>query len=493
MLELSNVSKRFYGNQALKDVTFSAYPGEIHALMGQNGAGKSTLMKILAGVYSLDAGEIRIGNELVRISSPKDAELNGISIVHQEMSTLPHLTVAQNIMIGQEPTNKWGGIDRKNLNEMAVKSLNRLGITINPDTKISDLSVSQQQACEIAKAISKNPKIIILDEPTAALTKLERDALFATMRKMKDEQFTIIFISHHLEEVFELADHCTVLRDGQVVFTGSIEEVDEYKLVQMMVGYSVENFFPPRTASATNRVALELQQFGGGRVEPIDLKLKYGEIVGLSGLLGSGCAEVARMIFGVDKVSNGRILVDGQEVDIKNPNQALKSGISLISEDRRTEGLALNLSIRSNMSLTSMILGKNEICRNQIIQKENELEFSERLAKRLKIKCSSVEDRVISLSGGNQQKISIAKWIETGCNIFIFVEPTKGIDVAAKVEVYRLINELADKGAAILMISSYNPELLGMCDRIIAMSRGRITKEFGPNSTETELVMAQSM
>ncbi len=493
MLKLSSVNKSFHGVPVLKRVSFTANNGEVHALMGQNGAGKSTLMKILSGVYSLDEGEISINDKVVTIRSPKDAEDSGISIVYQELSTLPHLTVAQNIMIGREPLTKFGFLDKKALNEMAEIQLKRLGVDINPNARMGDLPVSQQQLCEIAKAISRNPKIIILDEPTASLTKVERDGLFNVIKKMKEDQFIIIFISHHLEEIYEISDRCTVLRDGEVVYTGLLENVDKNELVHLMVGHSVEEFYPVRSGFTTNRLALELRGFGGGRVHPIDLKVHYGEIVGLSGLVGCGHSNLARMIFGAEKADHGMLLVNGEEVAIKTPFHALQSGIAFISDDRRTDAISLKLSILQNITLPSLILGRNGLSKGRFIRAKNEQQFVENLADQLQIKCSSVDEQVISLSGGNQQKTSIAKWIETGCKIYIFAEPTKGIDVAAKVEVYRLINHLADQGAAVIMISSYNPELIGVCDRILVMSRGRITAEFGTERTEPELVLAQSL
>ncbi|MCL6444067.1 MAG: sugar ABC transporter ATP-binding protein [Alicyclobacillus sp.] len=493
MLELNKVSKTFFGNIALREVSFTAYPGEIHALMGQNGAGKSTLMKILSGAYSLDSGEIRINGQVVRINAPKDAEKYGISIVYQELSTLPHLTVAQNIVIGHEPLTRIGFLDERRSKAVAEQALKSLGIAIDVNSKMGELNVSQQQICEIAKCISKKPRIVILDEPTASLTKFERDTLFQVMRKMRDDGLAVIFISHHLEDVFELADRCTVLRDGRTVFTGEIRDIDEYKLVQLMVGHTMSDFYPSRSSSPSDTVALELQGLGGGMVNPVNLKLRYGEVVGLSGLIGSGRTELARMIFGIDRPSSGRILVDGEEVNLTHPYQAIRNGISLITEDRRIDGLALNLPVRFNISFPVIVSGKRDICKRSWVRINVERTMVETLVKRIKIKCSSMEDRVVSLSGGNQQKTSIAKWLATQSRIYIFDEPTKGIDVAAKVEVYKIINELAEQGAAVLVISSYNPELIGICDRILVMSRGSIVREFSSRPSEADLVLAQSM
>jgi ribose transport system ATP-binding protein len=493
MIELRHVSKSFNGNYALKEISFTAYPGEIHALMGQNGAGKSTLMKILSGAYSLDAGAIKINGKEIHIKTPQDAEQNGISIVYQELSTLPHLSVAENIVIGSEPLNKLGLLDKKKAKEIARAALNRLGVTIDPDTKMGDLSVSQQQICEIAKAISKESRIVVFDEPTAALTNAERKNLFQIMRKMRSEGLILIFISHHLEEIFEMSDRCTVLRDGQLVYTGQIADIDEYKLVQLMVGYAIDNFYPKRQSSPRDKIALELKGYGGGIVQPIDLKLHYGEIVGISGLIGAGRTELARMIFGVDHVSYGEMFIDGRSVKVKHPEQAIKEGIALITEDRRIDGLALNLSVKFNISFPSIVFDKNKISKGKLVFSKVERDLAESLVQRAKIKCSSIHENAVNLSGGNQQKTAIAKWVATQSKIYIFDEPTKGIDVASKVEVYKLINDLADQGAAILVISSYNPELIGICDRINVMSRGRFVKEFDSNVSETELILSQSV
>ena len=493
VLELRHVTKMFFGNKALDDVTFTAYPGEIHALMGQNGAGKSTLMKILSGAYTLDSGTISIDGAEVKIHSPKDAEAYGIAIVYQELSVLPHLSAAANIVIGREPMGRFGLLNKRKAQQFAAQALERLGVKINPNIRLGNLSVSQQQICEIAKAISKNPKIVILDEPTAALTNTEREALFAVMRKMRDDGMTVIFITHHLEEVFEVAQRCTVLRDGKVAYTGQVDQLSDRALVELMVGHEVGDFFPQRITRPSQNAALELKEVAGGIVQPTSFKLHYGEVVGLSGLIGAGRTELARMVFGADKMASGALLRDGREVKIHRPADAIRHGIALITEDRRIDGLALNMSIRFNISFPNIVAGDERLLSRQFVRRSAEHDMALKAADRVKIKHSSVGQRVISLSGGNQQKTAIAKWVATGAKVYIFDEPTKGIDVASKIEVYKVINELAENGAAVLVISSYNPELIGICDRILVMARGRITQEFGSNPAETDLILAQSM
>ncbi|RIV26193.1 sugar ABC transporter ATP-binding protein [Alicyclobacillaceae bacterium I2511] len=493
VLELQHITKSFFGNKALDDVTFTAYPGEIHALVGQNGAGKSTLMKILSGAYTADSGKVFVDDKEVLISSPKDAEGIGISIVYQELSLFPHLSVAANIVIGEEPVLKTGLLDEKSAYTTAKQVLERLGVDINPKRRVSNLNVSQQQICEIAKAISKNPRIVILDEPTASLTKAETDSLFAVMRAMRDGGLTLIFISHHIEEVFAIADRCTVLRDGRVAYTGEVSGLDERQIVDMMVGHSIEEFYPVRMNNPSASTALEIRNFGRPGIGPVSLKVQYGEILGIAGLIGSGRSELVRMIFGADKYTNGEILLNGESLRIRNTADAIRAGIALVTEDRRIDGLNLSMPIRFNISLPNIIGGRETVLRHQFVRRKFEANLVLKIAEAVKLKYGSIDHRVVSLSGGNQQKVAIGKWISTGAKIFIFDEPTKGIDVASKAEIYRVINELADSGAAVIVISSYNPELIGICNRIFVMSRGNIIKKFDSSVSENDLLLAQSM
>lgn len=495
MLEIKNMNKAFFGNPALIDVSFSVEDGEIISFVGQNGAGKSTLMKILSGAITADSGEIIINGEKVIIKNPADSEKHGISIVYQELSNMPHLSVAANIVSGHE---KMKGIWLNKTEEKRIASeyLERLGENIDPDLEMSKLSISQQQICEIAKAISKNPKIVILDEPTTALTLQEREKLFKIMRKMKEDGLIILFITHYLEDVLELSDKCLVLKDGRTIYSGGMEGLTQEKLVNMMVGQKVENFYPVRNKTEVGEVALELRNFGDDRAR-CSLQLRYGEVVGLSGLIGAGRTEIAKMIFGEEKAQYGEMLLNGSTVKINSPQEAIKKGIVYISEDRKKEGLCTKLSIGLNLSLPSMVAGRADLFKKtRLIHSRNESKKNQEMIERLQIKCTCEEQSVYNLSGGNQQKISISKWIETNAKVYIFDEPTKGIDINAKISVYNVMNELAESGAAVLLISSYNPELLEICDRILTMSRGRITVEFDKNKdkiTEENLMLAQQL
>lgn len=492
MIEFKNISKSFMGNPALQDVNFKVYPGEILALLGQNGAGKSTLMKILSGVYAKDSGSILINDREAEISSPTDAEKEGIGIVYQELSGVGHLTVSENIVLGSDPAN---GVflNKKAEREIAMQNLDRLGITdLDPDRRLSTLNVSQQQVCEIAKCMSKNPKIVVFDEPTTALPKHERDMLFRVMRKMRDDNLTIIFVTHFLEEVLELADKALILKDGKVAFYGEMAGMDENTLISYMIGEEMGHFFPEHEYYIKKDVALELKDFGGGIVEPANLKVHYGEVIGLSGLIGAGRTELAHMIIGEDTHSSGDVLIDGQEKNIRHPNDALREGIAYVNEDRRLGGLNLTMPVSFNISLPSIIAGRTGVAKGVFVIDKGVEEISRDEIKRLDIKCRSTAQRTVTLSGGNQQKVSIGKWMATGAKIFIFDEPTKGIDVKAKAKIYEVIRSLASEGCAIIMISSYNPELMGVCDRVEVMSRGRMVASYSREEmSEEKLMLAQ--
>lgn len=491
MIEFRHITKTFFSNKALDDVSFKAYDGEILALLGQNGAGKSTLMKILSGVYKKDEGEIRIEGQEVELGSTEESRKNGIGIVFQELSNVPHLTVAENIVLGSEPQRKLF-IDKQQQKKIAREMLDRMGITeISADRKLLGMSVSQQQICEIAKCISQNPKIVIFDEPTTALTVKEKEKLFEIMNKMKEDGLTIIFITHYLEDAILMADRCVVMRDGKVAFYGKMKGLTEDQLVSHMIGERVGDFFPKYHNYVTNKVAFELKGLSDGRMEPIDMKVNYGEVVGLAGLIGAGRTELAHLIIGEGKVKKGSILINGQEANIKNENDALKYGIGYINEDRRTGGLNLTMSLQFNLSIPSLVAGRKEVLKGIFTDDEGISKITNNMIDKLAVKCNSPKQKLMNLSGGNQQKISIGKWIASGVRILIFDEPTKGIDVLAKAKVYEVIRELAKHGCAVIVISSYNPELQGICDRIDVMAKGRITGSFGRNVSEEELMLAQ--
>lgn len=491
MLEFRNITKTFFSNKALDNVSFKAYSGEILALLGQNGAGKSTLMKILSGVYKKDSGEIFINGKQVELGSAEESKKNGIGIVYQELSCVPHLTVAENIVLGAEPL-KNGMVDKKKQRKTAEEMLARLGVDeISPDRKMMNMGVSQQQICEIAKCMSQNPKIVILDEPTTSLTVKEKEKLFEIMKKMKINGLTVIFITHYLEDAILLADRCVVMRDGKVAFYDEMQGQTENELVSYMIGEKAKDFYPLYEDYTTNDLALELKNFGGGIVQPLNLRLHYGEVMGLSGLIGAGRTELAHLIIGEKKPEYGEIYINSKPVHIKGEYDALKQGVGYINEDRRVGGLNLSMSVQFNLSVPSLVIGTKEAVKGKFTNDKGIDKAAKEMIERLAVKCSSPKQRLMNLSGGNQQKISIGKWIASGVKILIFDEPTKGIDVLAKAKIYELIRELAKQRYAILVISSYNPELQGVCDRITVMSKGRITGSYGRKTTEEELMLAQ--
>lgn len=492
MIEFRNICKSFYGNAVLKDINFKVNPGEILALAGQNGAGKSTLMKILSGIYQADSGEILVNDQAVKFHDAVDADEAGIGIVYQELSGLPHLTVSDNVVLGKDVSEKFHFLNIKKQNGEVEKVFERLGVNIDINRKLGEYPASTQQIVEIAKCMYKNPKVVVFDEPTTSLTTVEREKLFEVMNKMREDGLTIIFITHYLEEIVNMADKCVVLKDGGVTYYGSMEGIDEAQIVNYMIGQNLDNYYPELENHATKEVALELREFGGGIVSPCDLKVHYGEVVGLAGLIGSGRTELMHMLIGAAKHESGEIYLDGKRVNIANPGVALKEGIAYINEDRRIGGLNLSMSIAFNIALPSIAKGKRDIVKkSNFIKMVPEKQMCNEMIEKLEIKCASPKQKAMTLSGGNQQKISIAKWIAAETKIYIFDEPTKGIDVLTKSRIYDIIRELAKQGAAIIVISSYNPELIGTCDRIEVMSKGSLVASFDAGASEHELLLAQ--
>jgi len=493
MIEFKNICKSFSGIPALSNINFYAKSGEILALLGQNGAGKSTLMKILSGAYPKDSGEIYINNKKVEISSPIKAEKEGIGIVYQELSGIPHLSVSDNIVLGKDP-HKGIFLDRRTQDNVAKKALKNLEAENIPlSKKLGQLSISEQQICEIAKCTANNPQIVVFDEPTTSLTKNEREDLFKIMDIMRKRNLTIIFVTHYLEEAVRMCDKCLILRDGQVTYFGTMKGLDEKKIIDHMIGQHMENFFPEYKSYTTDKIALEVSNLtDGDKIKPTNLKVRYGEVLGLSGLIGSGRTELAHIIFGARKRAAGKIFINGIEKDIKNENDGIRSGIAYINEDRRIGGLNLSMPIDFNLALTSLCLARKSIT-GKIFVKDKKIEImTQEIIEKLSIKCSSTKQKLVHLSGGNQQKVSIGKWLVTNMNIFIFDEPTKGIDVSAKAKIYEVIRDLAKVGCAVIVISSYNPELIGVCDRISVMSKGRITGTFDRGITEEQLMLEQT-
>ncbi|ENA12840.1 sugar ABC transporter ATP-binding protein [Escherichia coli] len=487
-LQMKHITKRFPGVLALNDVQFSLRRGEVHALLGENGAGKSTLMKILSGVYQPDEGEIIFEDKPVSFSDPLSAQNVGITIIHQEFNLFPELTVEENIFIGREfcKKNRWR-LDEKQQRQATIEILQKLNLAIKPDTLVADLTVAQQQMVEIAKAISVNARILIMDEPTAALTETEIESLFRVTRLLKEQGTGIVYISHRLEELALIADRATVMRDGQYISTVDYECVKISDLIAMMVGRDLGNIYPRREALQQRIPVLEVNGLTRkGVLNDINFTLYRGEILGFAGLMGAGRTELARAIFGADSIDSGTLKLNGKETVIKDISDAIQQGISYLTEDRKKEGLALNLSVERNIMLGnypeySDRFGNVDSRRCQ--------QTSEEQVKALRIKTPNLEQAALNLSGGNQQKIIIARWVCKDTDILIFDEPTRGIDVGTKLEIYELMNRLVAKGKSIIMISSELPEVLGMCDRILVMRSGRITGELSAKEATQEKIM----
>ncbi|STH69721.1 ybl121 [Escherichia coli] len=485
---MKHITKRFPGVLALNDVQFTLRRGEVHALLGENGAGKSTLMKILSGVYQPDEGEIIFEDKPVSFSDPLSAQNVGITIIHQEFNLFPELTVEENIFIGREfcKKNRWR-LDEKQQRQATIEILQKLNLAIKPDTLVADLTVAQQQMVEIAKAISVNARILIMDEPTAALTETEIESLFRVTRLLKEQGTGIVYISHRLEELALIADRATVMRDGQYISTVDYECVKISDLIAMMVGRDLGNIYPRREALQQRIPVLEVNGLTRkGVLNDINFTLYCGEILGFAGLMGAGRTELARAIFGADSIDSGTLKLNGKETVIKDISDAIQQGISYLTEDRKKEGLALNLSVERNIMLGNYPEYSDRFGN---IDSRRCQQTSEEQVKALRIKTPNLEQAALNLSGGNQQKIIIARWVCKDTDILIFDEPTRGIDVGAKLEIYELMNRLVAKGKSIIMISSELPEVLGMCDRILVMRSGRITGELSAKEATQEKIM----
>jgi ribose transport system ATP-binding protein len=463
-------------------------PGEVHALMGENGAGKSTLMKILAGVYTRDSGEIVYDGRPVEFSSPRDAQTVGVGIIHQELQLMNHLTVAQNIFIGREPRMGLGlFLDEDKLNAQAREILSRMHVNLNPRTVVGTLTVASQQMVEIAKALSFDSRVLIMDEPTSALNDTEIAELFRIIRQLKERGVGIVYISHKMDELKQIADRVTVLRDGEYVATVSAHDTSVETIIGMMVGRTLNDAARVESAAQAGDVALEVRHLNAGPlVRDVSFVLRKGEILGFAGLMGAGRTEVARAVFGADPIESGEILVNGASATIKKPCDAVKRGIGYLSEDRKRFGLATGMDVEANIVMSNLgqFLSFNTFLRRAQIRKRA-LHFINLLA----IRTPTATQPVRLLSGGNQQKIVIAKWLERDCDVLFFDEPTRGIDVGAKSEIYKLLRALAAQGKAIVMISSELPEILRMSDRIVVMCEGRITGELSARDATQERIM----
>lgn len=491
ILEMKKIEKHFSGVHALKGVDFALRSGEVHALMGENGAGKSTLMKILTGIYKADSGEIICFNKKCDFNSVKDSQALGISIIHQELNQVNDLTVAKNIFLGREKLRFGCFIDDKKMQIESKKLLDYVGVNINPNEKISNLTVGQQQMVEIAKAISFDSKILILDEPTTALTEPETKELFKIMKELKSKGIGMIYISHRMDEIKKVSDRVTVMRDGEYIGTVKTEEVTDEEIVKMMVGRKITTTKKEKSRVKNNSpVVLEVKNLNSGeKLKNISFRLYKGEILGLSGLMGAGRTELARVISGADSFSKGEIFINGKKVSIKNPADAVKKGICYLSEDRKHHGLLLNKSVLENSLLSSLEKYSNYGFVNDKKANKDAKEQNDKL----KTKAPSLSVSVNNLSGGNQQKVIIARWLLKDSEIFIFDEPTRGIDIGAKSEMYDLIEQLSEKGKSVIIISSELSEILHVSDRILVMCEGRITKEIPIGEANQENIMKFAM
>ncbi|RJX75639.1 sugar ABC transporter ATP-binding protein [Vibrio sinensis] len=488
IIQMTGITKRFPGVLALDGVSFNLKKGEVHALLGENGAGKSTLMKVLSGVHIPDEGHIVYEGKNVTFNSPISALEKGIAIIHQEFNLFPELTVAENIFIGREFTgrNKWI-LDDQSQDTAAKALLDKLNLGIEPNTLVESLTVAQQQMVEIAKALSVNAKVLIMDEPTAALTESEIESLFEVTNMLKSQGVGIVYISHRLEELALIADRATVMRDGTFIGTVDYHTVRIDDLIAMMVGRDLGDIYPNRANEPSDEIVLEVNNLNRkGVIKDVSFKLKRGEILGFSGLMGAGRSEVARAIFGADPIDSGEIKLFGKPVKINNVHEAIELGVAYLTEDRKKDGLALGMSVKDNIMLSSFDDYSNAA---GIIDELSSTNISQELKDKLRIKAPNLDQLAGNLSGGNQQKIIIAKWICKNTEILIFDEPTRGIDVGAKLEIYELINQLTKQGKSVIVISSELPEVLGMCDRILVMRNGTITGELQAEEASQENIM----
>ncbi|MFJ9560970.1 sugar ABC transporter ATP-binding protein [Streptomyces fuscichromogenes] len=486
VLALKDVSKSFGAVRALRDVSLELFPGEVHALAGENGAGKSTLIKTLAGVHRPDAGQVLLDGEPVVFHGPGDARDAGIAVIYQEPTLFPDLSIAENIFMGRRPRRTLGRIDHKATRAATAALMKRLGVALDPDRPARGLSIADQQIVEIAKALSFDARVLIMDEPTAALTGSEVARLFGVVRTLREQGAAVLFISHRLEEIFQICRRVTTLRDGAWIASELVDGMTEDDLVRRMVGRDLDELYPKQEVQA-GEVALAVRRLTReGVFTDISFEVRSGEIVGLAGLVGAGRTEVARAVFGVDRWDAGEVEVRGRKLTSGAPSVAMSAGLALVPEDRRAQGLVMDMSIERNIGLT----GLGTTVRAGLVDRAAERSRSLDWAVRLQVKYARIADAVATLSGGNQQKVVLAKWLATGPKVLIVDEPTRGIDVGTKAEVHRLLGELAADGVAVLMISSDLPEILGMADRVLVMHEGRITAEIPRSEASEETVMA---
>jgi ribose transport system ATP-binding protein len=488
VLEMRGITKRFNGVAALQNVNLTIYPGEVHALMGENGAGKSTLMKILAGAYIADEGEIFINGRPANITDPSTARRAGINLIYQELNVAPNLTVAENIFMGSE-LRRGQMLDRGAMQTRATEVLQRLGASFTPSTLVSSLSIAEQQQVEIARALKDNSRILVMDEPTAALSDRETERLFEVIRTLRTNGIAIIYISHRMEEVYALANRVSVLRDGQYVGSLDRSELSPDRLVQMMVGRPMQDFYEHRHQPVVGNVVLEVRNLTDGRkVQPTNLELRAGEIVGLSGLVGAGRTELSRLIFGADPKTGGEVWLNGKKLEIRSPKDAISVGIGYVPEDRKDQGLFLEMSSSKNIILNTI----DRDAKAGVINWRSVGIIADTAVRDLKIRLANLEVRAIDLSGGNQQKLLLARWLAIKPRVLLLDEPTRGVDIGAKSEIYRIISDLAQEGVAILMVSSELTEIVGLSDRVLVMRQGRLVGELG-GATDRQITQENIM
>ena len=486
ILELKEITKRFSGVEVLHQVSFSLRPGEVHALLGENGAGKSTLVKVMTGVHQPDGGEIHLNGQRVEFNAPHASLQAGIAAIYQELSLFPDLNVAENIFVGRQPTTTGGRLDWRTLYREAEQLLSSLGMHLDLKQKARNLSIAQQQMVEIARALSINARILIMDEPTSSLTLTEVAELFRLVRRLREDGAAIVFISHRLEELYEIADRVTVLRDGTYVDTREMAQISRDELIRLMVGRTISNLFPKQETTIGD-VALKVENLTlDGVFENVSFELRQGEILGMAGLVGAGRTDVARAIFGVEPPTSGRIEVEGKAASITSPQQAIDLGLALVPEDRQLHGLIPPMNLVANISLPMLA----SYSRRGWLRAKQERDAAFQAAQQMEVRANNIWQRARELSGGNQQKVVLAKWLSTKPRILILDEPTRGIDVGTKAAIHALMSELAGQGLAILMISSELPEVMGMSDRILVMREGRVTAQFTRGEATQEKIMS---
>jgi ribose transport system ATP-binding protein len=483
LLEMREIVKQYPGVIALDKVSIDLFPGEVHCIIGENGAGKSTLMKVLSGAVKKDSGDIFINGEQAEYSSPAVSQALGINIIYQDFKLVPELSAAANIFLGREIKNSLF-LDKKGMNLRAGETIAQLGEKIDVSLPVYRLSTAERQMIEIAKAIVGNVKILAMDEPTAPLTTREIKSLFAVIKKLKSQGVGIIYISHRLEEIFEIGDRVTILRDGKLVHSADMKEVSKNDLIRMMVGREVDDEYPRNKAEKGNEI-LRVESLVSDKINDVSFSLFRGEVLGIAGLVGAGRSELVRLIFGADKINSGEIFINERDININSPKEAIDAGIALLTEDRNLLGLFMNLSIRENISVSSLA----NMMRGFFIDRQAESSAVLKQFEQLRIKAPSIETNVEALSGGNRQKVVLARWLETNSDILIFDEPTAGIDVGVKFEIYNLINNLAEQGKAVIVISSELPELIGISDRILVMCEGRITGVLSHEEADQEKIL----